>query len=136
MTATITRREAEILAAYGTGMTKKQIGAALYLTENTVKTHMYRICKRLGVNRSWLAVQRAQASGWLDGIVVPLIPAPRPRPHRLSAARRKPAPPAVAVRYLSTTWGEDEWVKALQDDDLYFRILRGIGRAASRKKTP
>lgn len=54
----ITRREAEIIALAARGLSNKEIGAALYVSEATVKTHMYRILRKTG------AGNRTELSRW------------------------------------------------------------------------
>ncbi|MFI1016833.1 response regulator [Streptomyces sp. NPDC020965] len=47
----LTEREAEILALIGEGLTNRQIGQRLYLSEKTVKNHISRLLAKLGVER-------------------------------------------------------------------------------------
>ncbi|MFI5530244.1 response regulator [Kitasatospora sp. NPDC051853] len=47
----LTSREREVLALVGEGMTNRQIGQRLYLTEKTVKNHLSRLLAKLGVER-------------------------------------------------------------------------------------
>ncbi|SPF02675.1 response regulator [Streptomyces sp. MA5143a] len=47
----LTRREREILALIGEGLTNRQIGQRLYLAEKTVKNHISRLLAKLGVER-------------------------------------------------------------------------------------
>ena len=54
-TADLTRRELEVLAGMSNGRSNSQIGADLYLSEDTVKTHARRLFRKLG------AADRAQA---------------------------------------------------------------------------
>lgn len=50
-------REKEILAALAEGLTNYQIGRKLFITVDTVKTHLRRIAAKLGTgNRVLLAV--------------------------------------------------------------------------------
>ncbi|MGW7577072.1 response regulator [Streptomyces sp. NPDC054765] len=44
-------REREILGLIGTGLTNRQIGQRLYLSEKTVKNHISRLLAKLGVER-------------------------------------------------------------------------------------
>jgi two-component system nitrate/nitrite response regulator NarL len=53
--ADLTRRELEVLAGMSNGRSNSQIGADLYLSEDTVKTHARRLFRKLG------AADRAQA---------------------------------------------------------------------------
>jgi two-component system response regulator DevR len=49
--ASLTPREREILALIGEGLTNRQIGGRLYLSEKTVKNNISRLLSKLGVER-------------------------------------------------------------------------------------
>lgn len=49
--AGLTTRERDILALIGEGLTNRQIGKQLYLSEKTVKNHISRLLAKLGVER-------------------------------------------------------------------------------------
>ncbi|MFP4302702.1 MAG: LuxR C-terminal-related transcriptional regulator [Spirochaetaceae bacterium] len=54
----ISPRELEILRLVATGKSNKEIGAELYISEGTVKNHLYRIMRKLDVgNRTEIAVR-------------------------------------------------------------------------------
>jgi DNA-binding CsgD family transcriptional regulator len=57
---TITPREHEILGLIAAGMSNREIGEKLFVSENTVKTHSSRLFEKLSVNRRVQAVQRAK----------------------------------------------------------------------------
>lgn len=58
----LTSREQEVLAAVGTGLSNKDIGAQLFVTEATVKAHIGRIMMKFGVqNRVQLVVAATRA---------------------------------------------------------------------------
>jgi DNA-binding NarL/FixJ family response regulator len=59
----ITPREHEILGLIAEGLTNRQIGERLFVSENTVKTHSSRLFEKLGVNRRTQAVQKGQELG-------------------------------------------------------------------------
>jgi NarL family two-component system response regulator LiaR len=59
----ITPRELEILEHIAAGMSTREIAAALFVSENTVKTHASRLFDKLSVNRRTQAVQVAKQSG-------------------------------------------------------------------------
>jgi len=46
----LTKRERDIALLVANGLTNKEIGAALWISENTVKTQLKRIFEKLGVN--------------------------------------------------------------------------------------
>jgi DNA-binding NarL/FixJ family response regulator len=56
-------RELEILGAVARGLSNKQIGRQLYVSEATVKTHLLRIFSKLGVNDRTAAVTIALERG-------------------------------------------------------------------------
>ncbi|MBI2170071.1 MAG: response regulator transcription factor [Actinobacteria bacterium] len=62
----VSAREAEILTLVGQGLTNAQIGESLYLSSETVKTHLDRIFDKLGVHDRVSAVCRAIELGVID----------------------------------------------------------------------
>jgi two-component system NarL family response regulator len=58
----LTAREVNVLELVAKGMSNREIGAALFLSEDTIKTHLRRIYAKLGVGdrteAALLAVQR------------------------------------------------------------------------------
>jgi two-component system nitrate/nitrite response regulator NarL len=55
--APLTKREHQIVQVLAEGITNKEIGRRLGLTEGTVKVHLHRIYRKLGIaNRTVLAV--------------------------------------------------------------------------------
>ncbi|MEH0421166.1 response regulator transcription factor [Streptomyces sp. B21-083] len=61
--AALSPRERDILALIGDGLTNRQIGRKLYLSEKTVKNHISRLLAKLGVQRR---VQAAVISSHLQ----------------------------------------------------------------------
>jgi NarL family two-component system response regulator LiaR len=61
----ITRREMEILALVAEGMSNREIGERLFVSENTVKTHCSRVFDKLGARRRTQAVQMGKELGLL-----------------------------------------------------------------------
>lgn len=59
----ITQREHEILGLIAEGLSNREIGERLFVSENTVKTHSSRLFDKLGVNRRVQAVQKAKDLG-------------------------------------------------------------------------
>ena len=59
----ITPREHEILRLIAEGLSNREIGARVFISENTVKTHSSRLFDKLGVGRRVQAVQRARELG-------------------------------------------------------------------------
>lgn len=49
--SSLSPREREILGLIGEGLTNRQIGKRLYLSEKTVKNHISRLLAKLGVER-------------------------------------------------------------------------------------
>ena len=61
----ITRRELEILELVARGLSNREIGETLFVSENTVKTHCRRAFDKLGARRRTEAVQRSKELGLL-----------------------------------------------------------------------
>ena len=59
----ITPREHEILGLIAEGLSNREIGERLFVSENTVKTHSSRLFEKLGVNRRVQAVLRGRELG-------------------------------------------------------------------------
>lgn len=61
----ITPREYEILGLIAEGLSNKEIGERLFVSENTVKTHSSRLFEKLDVGRRVQAIQKAKELGLL-----------------------------------------------------------------------
>jgi NarL family two-component system response regulator LiaR len=59
----VTPRELEILALIASGMSNREIGEKLFVSENTVKTHTSRLFDKLGAKRRTQAVQLGKELG-------------------------------------------------------------------------
>lgn len=59
----ITPRELEILEQIAKGLSTREIAAALFVSENTVKTHASRLFDKLNVNRRTQAVHEGKRLG-------------------------------------------------------------------------
>lgn len=59
----LTPREHEILGLIAAGLSNREIGERLFVSENTVKTHSSRLFEKIGVNRRVQAVQKAKELG-------------------------------------------------------------------------
>lgn len=59
----ITPREHEILGLIAEGLSNREIGERLFVSENTVKTHSSRLFEKLAVNRRVQAVQKGRELG-------------------------------------------------------------------------
>ena len=64
--APLTERELEVLRMIAAGMSNKEIAQGLYVTVNTVKTHVLKIYEKLRVNRRVQAIIRAKELKLLD----------------------------------------------------------------------
>jgi LuxR family maltose regulon positive regulatory protein len=62
----LTRQEIQILALLVRNLKNAEIAAELFVTENTVKWHLWNIYRKLGVKRRQAAVSRAQAYSLID----------------------------------------------------------------------
>ena len=56
----LTRRELEVLALLREHLSNREIADRLYLSEATVKRHTSNIYGKLGVNKRWAAVAKAE----------------------------------------------------------------------------
>ncbi len=90
----LTARETEILALVARGRTNLQIGAELFISETTVKTHLIRACAKLGVSGRAAAVAKAIQSGALPARVAPGRPSRGPQ----RPGRAGPPPPGGGRR--------------------------------------
>jgi ATP/maltotriose-dependent transcriptional regulator MalT len=59
----VTRRELEILELIAAGLSNREIGEKLFVSENTVKTHSSRLFDKLGAKRRTQAVQFGKELG-------------------------------------------------------------------------
>ena len=59
----LTRREHEILGLIAQGLSNREIGEKLFVSENTVKTHSSRLFDKMSVNRRVQAVQKGKDLG-------------------------------------------------------------------------
>jgi ATP/maltotriose-dependent transcriptional regulator MalT len=57
----LTARETEVLAQLALGGSYQDVAQALFVTENTVKTHVSALYRKLGVERRAAALRRARA---------------------------------------------------------------------------
>ena len=61
-----TIRLAKVLRAAARGVSNKEIGSELGISERTVQTHLVNISRKLDVNSRTEAVLRALKEGWLE----------------------------------------------------------------------
>ena len=59
----LTAREHEILGLIAQGLSNREIGEKLFVSENTVKTHSSRLFEKMQVNRRVQAVQKGKEMG-------------------------------------------------------------------------
>jgi DNA-binding CsgD family transcriptional regulator len=59
----LTPREHEILGLIAEGLSNREIGERLFVSENTVKTHSARVFEKLGASRRTQAVQEGRRLG-------------------------------------------------------------------------
>ena len=62
-TRSLTQRESDVLACLASGMSRHDIGVALELTDNTVRTYVRRILRKLHVHSAPAAVALARMGG-------------------------------------------------------------------------
>ena len=103
--------ELAVLRCLATGLSRREIGARLYISLNTVKTHIRELYRKLGATSRADAVARAEALGLLDltritrVILRPQPPKPRPPSGKLRDSaglyRELPIPLARRAKWLS-----------------------------------
>lgn len=59
----LTAREHQILGLIAEGLSNREIGERLFVSENTVKTHSSRLFEKMAVNRRMQAVQKGKELG-------------------------------------------------------------------------
>jgi DNA-binding NarL/FixJ family response regulator len=62
----LTDRELDILKLVGQGLSNKQIGKQLFISDRTVQAHLSNIFSKLNVNSRTEAVMHAVRKGWID----------------------------------------------------------------------
>ena len=81
--APLTQRESEILNLVARGLTNKQIGYLLGISEQTVKNHLTSLLRKIGASDRTQAVVYALKHGWIrlpegnDSIESPPVPTPK-----------------------------------------------------------
>lgn len=66
--AQLTEREREVLIKMGGGLSNDEISAALFIAENTVKTHVKHVISKLGARDRVQAVVAAYEGGLMNGV--------------------------------------------------------------------
>jgi DNA-binding NarL/FixJ family response regulator len=64
--ATLTKREIQILTYVSEGNTNKQIACSLGISQQTIKTHVSTILRKLNANDRAHAVAMAIRNGWIS----------------------------------------------------------------------
>lgn len=64
--ATLSQREIDILSLAAMGLSRKEMAASLYISEETAKTHFKNIYQKLGVNSKVAAIKLARDRGYLS----------------------------------------------------------------------
>ena len=105
---TLSRREREVAALVAEGLTNKEIGQRLFVSERTVDAHLEHVREKLGVN------SRAQVAAWFVAqsqpaaeAMSPPVPIRRPRVSRLAVVA---AAATIAVLLLGglVVWTRDQ----------------------------
>lgn len=63
---TLSQREIDILSLAALGLSRKEMAARLYISEETVKTHFKNVYQKLGVNSKVAAIKLARDRGYLS----------------------------------------------------------------------
>lgn len=64
--ATLSKREHEVMQLVAQGLRNKEIGKAMYVSESTIKSHVYNIFKKLEVDSRVGLINKAQETGILQ----------------------------------------------------------------------
>ncbi len=64
--ATLSQREMELLSLAAQGLSRKEVAARLYISEETAKTHFKNIYQKLGANSKMAAIKLARDRGYLS----------------------------------------------------------------------
>jgi len=65
MTSTLTDRQVQVLRLMAEGCTHVEIGVRLEISSHTAKTHVRRVCKKLGAVDRASAVHQGHIAGYL-----------------------------------------------------------------------
>ena len=63
----LSKRQKQLLIALDKGLSNRDIAEHLAISEHTVKVHLWRLFRRLGVKSRTQAVHAARTNGWLRG---------------------------------------------------------------------
>jgi DNA-binding NarL/FixJ family response regulator len=74
LAAMLTRREQEVLSLMVAGMTAESIAAQLFLSRNTIRTHIQNLIGKLGVHSAVAAVAVARRAGWPTDSALHAVP--------------------------------------------------------------
>ena len=97
--AKLSRREQEVANLVAEGLTSKEIGSRLFITERTAEGHIDSIRNKLGVR------SRAQIAAWVTAEAArPQAPAAVEAPPAVAAAPLRPQPAAVGRRTVGWIW--------------------------------
>lgn len=61
----LSERERELLQCLADGLTNKQLEDKLFISQNTIKTHLKNLYRKLGVGSRTAAIAKAREQGWL-----------------------------------------------------------------------
>ena len=62
-TRALTQRESDVLSCLAAGMSRREVGAALALSDNTVRTYVRRILRKLHVHSAAAAIAVSREMG-------------------------------------------------------------------------
>ncbi len=91
--AELTQKEREVLSLLAQLLTTEEIAAALYVSVNTVRTHVRNVLRKLGVKGRNQAIRRARQMG-----VLPPVPRAQDAPRAAAAPSSTSAPPRLPQR--------------------------------------
>jgi DNA-binding CsgD family transcriptional regulator len=120
--ADLTPREREVLAMVAAGMTNREIGEALFISESTAGVHVSNLMAKLGVGSRTEAATAAYRAGLVEAAAV----APTP------GAELTPAPPSEGRR-----WGR-RWIALVGVGGLFVLAVVGyvVGAVGTEAESP
>lgn len=62
----LSKREMEVLAFLPSGKSNKELGQVLFVSENTIKTHLKQIYAKMDVRNRVEAIEKAKSLNWIE----------------------------------------------------------------------
>lgn len=102
--ANLSKREMQILHLISHGKNNREIGSDLYITEDTVKTHVRKLFKKLNVDARTQAVRRGFELGLFDSNAPIGFVRPRPETPLAASLRQTDHAKQLFAALISLGW--------------------------------